>query len=99
MFNLLIVPEKLQPEALLPALAFRPGIRQKSLRRAEGESLPGVIEFKGAEVGNMQFALSGSLLYGVQHRLDCGGGGAACCARAHIALNPGYELFFIHRAG
>ena len=37
------------------------------------------------------------LLNGMQHRLYGGRGGAAGGTRAHIALNPGNELFFVHR--
>ena len=45
----------------------------------------------------MEFGVGiGSLLNRGQHRLYCCGGGAACGARAHIALNPGNELFFVH---
>ena len=57
-----------------------------------------IVRFKSAEASDVYFLrLAGGSLYRHEHSLHCGGGCAACGSRTHIALNPGDELFLIHR--
>lgn len=52
--------------------------------------------FKGAEVGYVNFLFLHLGKNGRKDRIHGGGCGFLSSARAHVTLNPGNELFFIH---